>query len=161
MTSPGASSVGTSFAEWTARSTARSRSAATIRPTNAPSPHDVSTGRSSPSVRMTTRSVGIWCSARRAATNLAWTSASGLPRVPMRSVRVTGPSRSQGEQLPRGVLELARVVVAEPRQRRMEQTGDQPLAHLDDEVAFDAREVGAPEEPIELLGAPRLGLVGE
>ena len=93
----GCSSVGTSFAECTARSTEPSSSAATMRPTKAPSPQAVSTGRSSPSVRMIAIAVATPCSARRSATQLAWTSASALPRVPMRKVRVMGRSDRYSE----------------------------------------------------------------
>ena len=70
----------------------------------------------------------------------------------MRRVRVIGRSRSHGKQGAGGLLELARVVVAQLHERRVEQAGDQALADLDDERALGIGEVGAPEQPLELLG---------
>ena len=92
IASPAGSTVGMSLAECTARSMRPASSASSISLVNRPLPPTSDSGRSrimSPLVRMISmpmRSGASPCAAaRRARTCPAWTSASGLPRVPMRN----------------------------------------------------------------------------
>ncbi len=96
MMRPSGSAVGMSLAECTARSTSPAASASSISLVNSPLPPTSDSGRSrmaSPVVRMIRTSMRSgarpWAAARHPRTIVAWASASGLPRVPIR--RATEP----------------------------------------------------------------------
>jgi hypothetical protein len=100
MPRPSGWRVGMSFIECTAMSISRASSASSISRVKRPLPPISESGRSStrsPVVLMTTMAKADsgrpWAAISRARVSCAWASASGLPRVPMRSGR-SGSGRS-------------------------------------------------------------------